>query len=94
MNTTILELGVRNHPGTMSHVTSLFARRAFNLEAILCVPVGDGTSSRILLLVNDDERLDQVQKQLAKLHDVMTVRRRTDIPEGLFSRLGACVDGP
>ena len=26
----ILELAVRNHPGVMSHVCGLFARRAFN----------------------------------------------------------------
>ncbi|MDF3008108.1 MAG: ilvN [Enterobacter kobei] len=28
----ILELTVRNHPGVMTHVCGLFARRAFNVE--------------------------------------------------------------
>ena len=44
---TVLELRVRNHPGAMSHITGLFARRAFNLEAILCVPdpAGAGATS-------------------------------------------------
>ena len=32
----ILELTVRNHPGVMTHVCGLFARRAFNVEGILC----------------------------------------------------------
>ncbi|MCG3147073.1 MAG: hypothetical protein PCFJNLEI_00510 [Verrucomicrobiae bacterium] len=35
-----LELTVQNHPGVMSHVCGLFARRAFNVEGILCLPVG------------------------------------------------------
>src|SRR5664280_3821038 len=29
-HTAVLELRVRNNPGTMSHVTGLFARRGFN----------------------------------------------------------------
>jgi acetolactate synthase I/III small subunit len=84
----VLELRVRNHPGTMSHITGLFARRAFNLEAILCVPEPGGESSRMLLLVADEPRLDQVERQLEKLHDVRTVRHRTDLDAGLFARLG------
>ena len=32
----ILELTVRNHPGVMTHVCGLFARRAFNVEGIAC----------------------------------------------------------
>ncbi len=35
----ILELTVRNHPGVMTHVCGLFARRAFNVEGILCLPI-------------------------------------------------------
>ena len=44
---TVLELTVRNHPGVMSHVCGLFSRRAFNVEGILCMPVGEGRESRI-----------------------------------------------
>ena len=84
---TVLELRVRNHPGTMSHITGLFARRAFNLEAIVCVPVGDGATSSILLLVADEPRLEQVERQLAKLYDVLTVRHRPDLGSGFFARL-------
>jgi acetolactate synthase-1/3 small subunit len=72
---TVLELTVRNHPGVMSHICGLFARRAYNLEGILCMPFGDGQQSRIWLLVDDDARLEQVMKQTAKLHDVLDVRR-------------------
>lgn len=85
----VLELRVRNHPGTMSHVTGLFARRGFNLDAILCVPMGDGATSVMRLLVPDDPRLEQVERQLAKLYDVLEVRHRTDLPADYFAGLAA-----
>ncbi len=85
--TAVLELRVRNHPGTMSHVTGLFARRAFNLDAIICAPVEDGTTSCMLLLVSDESRLEQIERQLAKLYDVLTVRHRTDLGAAFFSGL-------
>lgn len=72
---TILEVTVRNHPGVMSHVCGLFARRAYNVEGILCMPVGGGENSRMWLLVNEDRRLDQMVKQLMKLEDVIGVER-------------------
>ena len=84
---TVLELRVRNHPGTMSHITGLFARRGFNLDAILCVPLGDGRTSRILLLVSDEPRLDQVERQLGKLYDVLSVRHRPELGSDYFAQL-------
>ena len=69
----VLRLLVRNHPGVMSHVCGLFARRAFNVDGILCMPVGDGTRSVVLLLVHEDDRLEQVVRQLRKLEDVVEV---------------------
>lgn len=83
----ILELVVRNHPGTMSHITGMFARRAFNLEAIFVVPLPGGETSRILLHMAEEPKLTQVEKQLVKLHDVLSVRHRTDLAPELFSRL-------
>ena len=73
--TAVLRLRVRNHPGVMSHVCGLFARRAFNVEGIVCLPVGDGTTSAILLLVPEDARLEQVVQQLRKLEDVLAIER-------------------
>jgi len=72
---TILRLLVRNHSGVMSHVSGLFARRAFNVEGILCRPIGDGSRSVILLEVGDDARLEQMIRQLQKLEDVLEIRR-------------------
>jgi acetolactate synthase-1/3 small subunit len=85
--TAVLELRVRNHPGTMSHITGLFARRGFNLEAIVCVPVDDGATSCMLLLVAAESRLEQVERQLAKLYDVLTVQHRPDLGGEFFYRL-------
>ena len=50
----ILELTVRNHPGVMTHVCGLFARRAFNVEGILCLPIQGSEHSRIWLLQMED----------------------------------------
>lgn len=69
----VLELAVKNHPGALSHVCGLFARRAYNLEAMACLPTGDGKISRLWLLVHEDERLPQVIKQVMKLEDVAEV---------------------
>ena len=74
---SVLELAVRNHPGVMSHVCGLFSRRGYNVEGILCLPVGDGARSRIWLLVNEDTRLEQMIRQLHRLEDVLDVSRHS-----------------
>ena len=71
----VLELTVNNHPGVMSHICGLFARRAYNVEGILCMPIGSGAQSRIWLLLQADHRLEQMIKQVHKLEDVLTVQR-------------------
>jgi len=83
----VLEIDAANHPGVMSHVVSLFSRRAYNVEGILCLPVGDGRRSRIWLQVNEDIRLQQMMRQIEKLEDVSGVRRH---PAGhaVFGGLG------
>lgn len=71
----VLELTVNNHPGVMSHICGLFSRRAYNVEGILCMPIGTGEQSRIWLRVNVDRRLEQMIRELFKLEDVLDVRR-------------------
>ena len=85
---TVLELDVNNHAGVMSHVVGMFSRRAYNVEGILCMPVGNGRTSRIWLMVNEDSRLDQMVKQVEKLEDVLAVRRHGAEHE-VFERLEA-----
>lgn len=71
----VLELKVNNHPGVMSHICGLFSRRAYNLEGIVCVPIGAGEVSRMWLQVNEELKLEQVIKQVQKLPDVLSVER-------------------
>ena len=82
----ILELTVQNHPGVMTHVCSLFSRRAFNVDGILCMPIGDATRSRIWLRVREERRLEQLVRQMQKLADVLEVRRH-DADHEVFLRL-------
>ncbi len=91
----VLQLTVNNHPGVMSHVCGLFARKAYNLEGILCMPIEQGTYSKIWLRVCDQNRLDQIVKQLQKLEDVHAVSHTSIIKDDFvrlkqFFNLGAC----
>lgn len=84
MTETVIQLTVHNHPGVMSHVTGLFARRAYNLEGILCGPEPGGNTSHMLLLVQENDRLHLVLRNLEKLHDVQEVTLRPDLDRTLF----------
>jgi len=81
----VLEVTVHSHPGVLAQVCGLFSRRAYHLEAMLCVPAGH--ERRIWLLVSERQRLAQLEQQLLKLQDVRGVRRHGADRE-LFVRLG------
>jgi acetolactate synthase-1/3 small subunit len=83
----VIELTVQNHSGVMSHITGLFSRRGYNLEGILCGRIGDGTQSRMYLLVEMNEQFDQVVKQLSKLYDVCEISQKDDADISVFSRM-------
>ena len=87
MYDTIIELRVRNHPGVMSKITGLFARRNFNLEGILCRPEEDEGQSRMILFVYENTRTEQLVKQLGKLYDVLSVSVRPDRERQQYTRL-------
>ncbi len=88
LSRAVLQIDVANHPGVMSHVVGLFSRRAYNVEGILCLPIGDARQSRIWLLVNEDQRLPQMIRQLEKLEDVNAVRRH-HADHAVFAQLEA-----
>ena len=75
LQTSVLELTVNNHPGVMSHVCGLFARRSFNVEGIVCLPVHGTRQSKIWLKIKEDERLEQIKKQTRKLVDVLDIQQ-------------------
>ena len=66
---------VENHAGVLSRVSGLFSRRGFNIDS-LAVGVTDYPSvSRITIVVDGDAyMLEQVEKQLNKLIDVIKLR--------------------
>jgi acetolactate synthase-1/3 small subunit len=65
---------VNNQPGVLQRVSGLFGRRGFNIDSIT---VGEseepGLSRMIIVTSGDDRTLEQVQKQLYKLIDVIKV---------------------
>lgn len=66
---------VENQPGVLSKVSGLFSRRAFNIDSLVVGITEDPEVSRITLVVNgDDYVVEQVEKQLNKLIDVIKVR--------------------
>ncbi|MBU1229829.1 MAG: acetolactate synthase small subunit [Proteobacteria bacterium] len=87
-----LRLTVNNHPGVMSHVCGLFARRAFNVEGILVTPRQGGDTSRIWLVVLADARLEQMIRQVRKLHDVLEVLA-FEADESALARMDECMAG-
>lgn len=77
-NPAILKLTVKNHPGVLSHVCGLFARRAYNLEGVMVRPVRDDKKlSRMWLLVDEEDRLTQLIRQTEKLVDVISVEQHS-----------------
>lgn len=83
----VISLIVKNHPGVMYHITGLFSRRAYNLEGILCGQLGNGETSQIYLLVDDNGILPQMMKQLNKLQDVLEVSLLEPCDYSLFQRI-------
>jgi len=70
-----LSVLVENKPGVLTRVTSLFARRGFNIDSLAVGPTEDETLSRITLVVSaEDTPLEQITKQLHKLINVIKIQ--------------------
>jgi len=73
-----LAILVENKPGVLTRVAGLFSRRGFNIESLAVGVTENPDTSRITIVVSgDDNILEQVEKQLNKLIDVIRV---SDIP--------------
>ncbi|MDD1699086.1 MAG: acetolactate synthase small subunit, partial [Methanoregula sp.] len=69
-----LSILVENKAGVLSRVTGLFSRRGFNIESLAVGPCEEPGMSRItIVVIGDDEKIEQVMKQLNKLIDVIKV---------------------
>jgi len=71
----ILSILVENRPGVLARIAGLFSRRGFNIETLAVGPTDDPTMSRVTLTVDGaNHPIDQVQKQLHKLVNVIKIR--------------------
>ena len=66
---------VQNEPGVLASVAGLFSARGFNIDSLVVGRTENPELSRMTIVVTaDDNTLEQVRKQLAKLVPVVKVR--------------------
>ncbi|GIP22502.1 acetolactate synthase small subunit [Paenibacillus sp. J22TS3] len=65
---------VNDQPGVLQRVSGLFGRRGFNIESITVGQSEEKGLSRMVIVTHgDDKTLEQIEKQLYKLIDVIKV---------------------
>jgi acetolactate synthase-1/3 small subunit len=66
---------VENKPGALMRITSLFARRGFNIDSLAVGPTERHDVSRVTLRVDcENAPLEQIEKQMHKLVNVLRVQ--------------------
>jgi acetolactate synthase-1/3 small subunit len=76
----IISLLMENEAGALSRVAGLFSARGYNIESLTVAPTEDPTLSRMTIVTHgDDAIIEQINKQLNKLVDVVAV---LDLSEG------------
>ena len=75
MRKKVFQLLVDNTSGVLSRISGLFSRRGYNIESITAGLTADPRFTRITIVASgDDEILDQIEKQVAKLVDVRDIK--------------------
>ncbi len=75
----IISVLVENEPGALSRIVGLFSQRNYNIETLNVAPTEDETLSRVTLTTRDSNKnVEQIQKQLNKLVDVVKLVELTD----------------
>ena len=75
MQRKVFQLLVDNTSGVLSRISGLFSRRGYNIESITAGVTADPRFTRITIVTSgDDEILDQIEKQVAKLVDVRDIK--------------------
>ncbi len=76
--THVLSVLVENHHGVLSRVSGLFAMRGFNIDSLTVGTTQDPSISRMTVAVTGDGAIvDQIEKQLNKMVEVITVKNLT-----------------
>lgn len=79
MGRQALSMLVENTPNVLSHVSGLFSRRGYNIDSITAGVTADSRFTRITIVSSGDEMiLEQIEKQLAKLEDVIDIKKLED----------------
>lgn len=75
MKKQVFSLLVNNNTGLLSRVAGLFSRRGYNIDSITSGTTMNKSLTRITVVATGDEQiLSQIQKQLAKLEDVIDIK--------------------
>ena len=75
MELKVISLIVSNKSGVLNRISGLIGRRGFNIENITVGVTSDPALSRMTILVKaDEDRLEQVIKQIDKLIDVKKIK--------------------
>ena len=76
MRKQVLSLLVENNPGVTSHISGLFSRRGYNIDSFSSGVTADPRYTMITIVATGDEQiLEQIEKQLAKLEDVVDIKK-------------------
>ncbi len=76
MDKFVLSVLVENKAGVLSRVSGLFSRRGYNIDSLTVCATGNPDQSRMTIVVKGDEYiLEQIQKQLAKLQEVISIKK-------------------
>jgi len=77
----VLTAVVEDHPGVLSRVSGMIRRRGFNIQGLSVGPTGVPGQSRMTLTVDAGHaEVDQVEKQLDRLVEVLEIQDLTDGP--------------
>lgn len=81
MKRHIIQCLVENKSGVLARIASLFSARGFNIKSLAVGETHDPTMSCVTMVVGDEDPaiLEQIQKQLNKLIDVIIVKDLTTL---------------
>lgn len=75
MQQKVFQLLVDNTSGVLSRIAGLFSRRGYNIESITAGVTADPRFTRITIVTSgDDDILEQIEKQVAKLVDIRDIK--------------------
>lgn len=76
----IISILLANESGALSRVAGLFSARGYNIESLTVATTQDPTVSRLTMVTTgSDDVIDQINKQLSKLVDVVDI---SDLTQG------------